>query len=82
MCFNLPVIGFRIGGIAEAINNKVTGFLSDKDDVPNLSENILTLINDSSMRNEMGTASRERVINMCNAKDISNAIEKIILSVD
>ena len=82
MCFNLPVIGFRIGGIAEAINNKVTGFLSEKDDIQNLSENILTLVNDSSMRNEMGKASRKRVINMCNAKDISNEIEKIILSVN
>jgi len=82
MCFNLPVIGFKIGGIAEAINNKVTGFLSEKDDVANLSENILTLVNNGDMRKEMGTASRERVVKICNAKDISTAIQEIILSVN
>jgi len=82
MCFNLPVIGFRIGGIAEAVDNEVTGYLSDKDDVVNLSENILTLVNNEKMRNEMGKASRKRVISMCNAKDISNKIEEIILSVN
>ena len=82
MCFNLPVIGFRIGGIAEAINNEVTGFLSEKDDVLNLSENILALVNDISMRNEMGKESRKRVINMCDAKKISGQIEEIILSVN
>ena len=81
MCFNLPVIGFRIGGIAEAVDEKVTGFLSSQDDVRNLSENILTLVNDGSMRIEMGKESRKRVVDMCNAKDISNQIESVILSV-
>ena len=82
MCFKLPVIGFRIGGIAEAIDNKVTGYLSDHDDVTNLSENILSLVNSPDERKEMGIAARERVIKMCNAKDISKSIEKIILSVN
>lgn len=82
MCFKLPVIGFRIGGIAEAIDNKVTGYLSDQDDVTNLSENILSLVNSPDERKEMGIAARERVIKMCNAKDISKSIEKIILSVN
>lgn len=82
MCFKLPVIGFRIGGIAEAIDNNVTGFLSEKDDVANLSENLLTLVNDREMSKQMGAAARERVIKMCNAKDISKAIEEIILSVN
>ncbi len=82
MCFKLPVIGFRIGGIAEAINDNETGFLSEKDDVTNLSENILTLVNNGEMREEMGTASRKRVINMCNARDIGLSIQEVILSVD
>ena len=82
MCFKLPVIGFRIGGIAEAVNHGVTGYLSEKDDVHDLSKNILTLVNDPEKRKEMANASRERVIEMCNAKDISSSIGDIILSVD
>ncbi len=82
MCFKLPVIGFRIGGIAEAVDDKVTGFLSNQDDVEDLSEYILTLVNNNELTRQMGSASRERAIKMCNAKDISSSIEEIILSVD
>ena len=81
MCFALPVVGFRIGGIAESVFDGHTGYLSEKDDIKGLSENIYKLVVESDLRKKMGRESRERVVKMCNAKDISSSIEKIILSV-
>jgi len=81
MCFNLPVIGFEIGGIAEAVDNGTTGLLSRKNDIDGIADNIFKLIMDKELRQKMGKASRKRVIEMCNAPDRSKEIEDIILSI-
>lgn len=81
MCYGLPVVGFEIGGIAEAVKNGVTGYLSKKDDIQGMADNIVRLIGDKELRQRMGRASRKRVMEMCNAPDIARDIENIILSV-
>ena len=81
MCYNLPVIGFRIGGIAEAVENGATGYLSRKSDIQNMVDNIANLINDKELRQKMGKASRKRIMEMCNASDRTKDIEDIILSI-
>ena len=81
MCFNLPVIGFEIGGIAEAVEDGVTGYLSNKSDIEGIADNIQNLITEKELRLKMGKASRKRVIEMCNASDRTKDIENIILSI-
>jgi len=58
--FGLPAIGHRIGGVSDAVVEGETGFLSEPNDYETLSQNILKLVNDASLRKEMGKRACER----------------------
>ena len=79
MSFKLPVIGFKIGGIAEAVEHSSSGYLSETSDYEDMAEKIHSLIVDNELRIEMGKNARKRVIKMCKALDRSKDIENIIL---
>lgn len=82
MSCGLPVVGFEVGGIAEAVKKGVTGYLSNRGDVHNMAKNIATLVVDEELRLKMGEDSLKRVAKMCNASDRAKDIENIILSVE
>lgn len=77
--FSLPVIGFRIGGIAEAIEDAKTGFLCEKDGFDEMKDNVKTLIKDEKLRKSMGRNGRKRVLKLYSAKERSKDIQDIIL---
>jgi glycogen(starch) synthase len=54
---NVPVVGFRVSGVAEAILEGETGLLSDPDG-DSLAEGILRLLADNTLRKKMGTKGR------------------------
>lgn len=81
MCFNLPIVGYRIGGIAEAIENRETGFLCDPGNMDEMAKNIIELIKNEKLRISMGKSSRKRVMVMCNAADRSKDIQREIIRV-
>ena len=81
MAFSLPVVGFSIGGIAEAVEDGKTGFLCRPGDFENMGESISILARDAAARNEMGRNSRRRVMEMCSAAERTADIQKIILEV-
>ncbi len=54
---NVPVVGFRVSGVAEAILEGETGLLSDPDG-DSLAEGILRLLADNALREKMGTKGR------------------------
>jgi glycosyltransferase involved in cell wall biosynthesis len=56
-----PVIGARIGGIPELVDNNITGLLFAPADVDELVEKIVFLYNDTSLAREMGEEGRERL---------------------
>ncbi len=56
-----PVVSFRSGGLVEAVVEGVTALLSDEKDVAGLTENIATLLENSTQRLHMGQAGRQRV---------------------
>jgi glycosyltransferase involved in cell wall biosynthesis len=56
-----PVIGTRVGGIPELINDGETGFLVERGDIPSMAEKILHLLKDPGQRTKMGNKGRERV---------------------
>ncbi|GBD38012.1 N-acetyl-alpha-D-glucosaminyl L-malate synthase [bacterium HR37] len=82
MAFSLPVVGFRVGGIVEAVEDGVTGILSDPGSVDQMAFAMLKLIQDRFLRSSMGKAGRERVKGMFSARELTREIEKIILGVD
>ncbi len=81
MSFALPVIGFRVGGIVESVEDGVTGILNESGSTEDMGNAILKLIQDVELRKSMGIAGRERVKSNFSADVIANKIEKQILEV-
>ncbi len=54
----LPVVASAVGGLAEAVDNKVNGVLVPRDDAVALSAALNELIRDPRRRNQMGAAGR------------------------
>lgn len=57
-----PVIGTRIGGIPEAIEDGRSGILTEAGNFKELSEKIISLLNDSARMREMGNYGRVRAL--------------------
>ena len=51
---NRPVVSTRVGGIEDIVQENVSAFLTDKTDVSLFAENLKKLVEDDSLRNEMG----------------------------
>ncbi len=81
MAFSLPVVGFSIGGIAEAVEDGKTGFLCTSGDFEKIGESVSILARDAEARGEMGRNARRRVMEMCSASERTSDIQKIILEV-
>lgn len=60
MFFSKPIIGTRVGGIPEMIENEVSGFITNRDDAEDLSKKIMILINNPSEIKRMGENGRLR----------------------
>jgi glycosyltransferase involved in cell wall biosynthesis len=56
----LPVVASRVGGIAEAVDDKSSGYLVERMDCGGLQTAIENLLSDINKRKEMGKNGRER----------------------
>jgi glycosyltransferase involved in cell wall biosynthesis len=56
-----PVVSFRSGGLVEAVEEEKTALLSAEKDVSGLTENIARLLENSTLRHNMGAEGRKRV---------------------
>jgi len=56
-----PVVSFRSGGLVEAVEEDKTALLSAEKDVSGLTENIARLLENSTLRHNMGAEGRKRV---------------------
>ena len=56
-----PVVSFRSGGVVEAVEEGTTALLSPEKDVAGLAKNIAQLLENSTLRHNMGTEGRKRV---------------------
>src|SRR5262249_12868243 len=59
MACGKPVIGTRVGGIPEVIDDAVSGFLVARGDVEAMAERIQKLVMDRTLRQQMGETGRE-----------------------
>jgi glycosyltransferase involved in cell wall biosynthesis len=62
MAAGAPVIGTRSGAIVETIQHGVTGLLVEKNDPRALADAMLTLLGNTSLREQMGRAGRRRAL--------------------
>ena len=61
MAYAKPVIGSRIGGIPEQIEDNKTGLLFEMGNVQELADKMMLLAKDKDLRQEMGKAAREKL---------------------
>ena len=81
MSFALPVVGFRVGGIVESVDDGVTGILSEPGSTRDMANTMLKLAGDADLRRSMGRAGRARVREKFSASAVAGEIEKNILEV-
>jgi glycosyltransferase involved in cell wall biosynthesis len=60
MSYSLPVVSTFEGGIPDVVEDGVTGFLVPQQNIEALAEKLEVLIKDSALRQQMGTAGREK----------------------
>jgi glycosyltransferase involved in cell wall biosynthesis len=61
MASGVPVIAPRVGGVAELVDDGVSGLLFDPGDIDALAAHLNTLLNDAAMRERFGRAGRTKV---------------------
>jgi phosphatidylinositol alpha-1,6-mannosyltransferase len=61
MVLGKPVIAGNLGGSPEVVQDGVTGFLVDPDDLTTLTTRLIELLQDEPLRRKMGNAGRQRV---------------------
>lgn len=60
MASGLPIVATRVGGIAEQVDDGVTGYLADVGDVVALARSVVALIDDAELRATMGARARAK----------------------
>lgn len=63
MQFGLPVVSTFEGGIPEIVDDDITGFLVEKNNVHELAKKIETLVKDNNLRKKMGEKGRQKFLN-------------------
>jgi len=60
MACGKPVVGTRIGGVSEVVEDGINGLLVEPGDVDGLTQALLALLRDPALRRRMGAAGRAR----------------------
>ena len=84
MNYGVPVVVTRVGGNPELVVEGETGFLVPPKDAAAFADKVVRLLQDSELRNSMGTAARERIAREFSigkvAECYSNVYEELIRS--
>lgn len=74
---DVPIVTTAAGGAAEVIDNDVTGFVVPCGDADAIAQKVCRLLRNSALRNQMATASKERVANLFSARTNIQQMETI-----
>jgi glycosyltransferase involved in cell wall biosynthesis len=69
----LPVVGYKIDGVIDAVENGVSGVLVDVGEVESLAEQLFFLAGDHLKRHSMGCNAMERAANLFSVEVVSDA---------
>ena len=63
MAMQLPVVSTKCGGVEEAIEHGVDGFIADVYDHTKLTEYVAALLDNPELRRKIGNAAKQKVVN-------------------
>ena len=69
MAYGKPVVATRVGGIPEVVQDHESGYLVDRGDIETMSNRILSLLNDASLRERMGSKGKHIVAQKFSLQD-------------
>ena len=72
----VPVVGTRVGGIPDLVDENVTGRLVPKEDAGALAEAIIALLRDGAQRKTLGAQARAKVVPAYSLENMVAAIEQ------
>jgi phosphatidylinositol alpha-1,6-mannosyltransferase len=76
----LPAIGGESGGVVDAIEDGVSGYLVNPSSIDDISEKILKFIEDPDLLRDMGLSSFERAVNSFTLNQKRKEFESILLN--
>jgi glycosyltransferase involved in cell wall biosynthesis len=82
MASGCAIVATRVGGMAEIVQDGVTGFLIDRDSPHSLVAALSRLLADKHLREKMGAAARAGVIERFDRQTTINQIERLYLNDD
>ncbi len=77
MAAGVPVVGTRVGGIPEIVQDGITGRLVESGDSGALAEAILELLRDENLRRSMATSARARAVELFSWEVITTDLLKL-----
>ncbi|MGE5227564.1 MAG: glycosyltransferase [Planctomycetaceae bacterium] len=79
MAMGLPVVSTRHSGIPEAVQDGLTGLLVEPGGVAALADALAALLDDPARREQMGTAGRQRVASLFDARtNVARLVEGFV----
>ena len=77
MSFGLPVVATDVGGIKEVVENNIDGLLSESKNPKAMAENIIRIVQDANLRDRLGFAARNKIVEQYSIKNIANLYVKL-----
>ena len=68
----MPIVGYRAGGVVEAVAHEVTGFLCEPGDLSALNAHLSRLLSEPDLRSSVGRAGRARVLDTFSIEGMTN----------
>ena len=77
MAFLKPIVSTNVGGIPEVVQDGVNGFLVGPGDYRSMADKIITLVDDSELREQMGTEGFSILKHKFTDSIMTNSIERL-----
>ena len=77
MAAGTPTIATTVGGIPDAIEDEVTGFLVEPGDIQTLTERIAQLLADAELRSRFAVAARAKIVSTFSADAVLAQLERL-----
>ena len=81
MAMARPVVATRVGGLAEAVEHGVEGFLAGHEDVPGFTHYLVQLLRDRDLRQRMGAAGRDTILRRFSDWSVAGRLSSVLRSV-